>query len=103
MVEPQHRGATLIERTIRPRGTAPEREYILALVQRQGQTPDPEFAASLGVSVNTWRGTRTGKMGLGLKLLLGSAEMVSHSLYAAAQESVIRRERGRPSRRDSAA
>ena len=72
---------------------APEIEFIAALVHKQGGDPDVLFCRRLGVSRALWGAVRKGDKPLGVKLLVGAADLVSHPVYEAAERSVLRRVR----------
>lgn len=60
---------------------------------------DRAFVHRLTTSLVLWRKTRSGRCPLGFKLLFAGEDLVNHRIYAAAQESILRRtSRGRPTR-----
>lgn len=84
----------MVPRTVSPRGTAAEREFVRSLAAIQGETKDAEFAAALGVRLSTWRETRAGRMPLGRVLLRGGGNYVPNAIYEAARRDFIERREG---------
>lgn len=80
---------------------AAEADFVAVLARHQEAIgwDNPGFAEQLMVCTSTWRHTKAGRLPLGFRVLLGGAEMVSHSVYQAAESSLVRRERGKPKTR----
>jgi len=67
----------------------------LALYQDSQQMTDVAFVRALGITLVLWRKSRSGRLGLGYKLMVAGADYVGARTYQAAEASLTDRVRGR--------
>jgi len=70
-----------------------EADFVAALSRYQDAhgLDNTAFAYTLAVSDSLWRHTKAGRLPLGFRLLTAGAEMISHSVYQAAESSLVKR------------